>query len=57
MSSKVLTVIALVLLWALFIWQLVSGDSAVATGFAGLAAGVITGSAFPSNRQILHPTR
>lgn len=55
--SKVLVIIALVMLWGVFIGTLLSGSSSIVTGLAGLAAGVITGTAFPSRRQILHETR
>lgn len=57
MSLKVWTVIALVLLWLVFVWQLVTATSTLTVGFAGLAAGVITGVAFPSRRQIVRETR
>lgn len=57
MSPKLLVIIALVLLWGVFIGTLLTNASAVVTGFAGLAAGVITGTAFPSRRQILRETK
>lgn len=55
--AKIGIVIALVIFWALFIWQLVTGTNPVTVGLAGLTAGVVTGVAFPSRRQILHETK
>lgn len=56
-GAKIGAVIALIIFWVLFIWQLVMGTSPVTVGLIGLATGVLTGVAFPSRRQILHETK
>ena len=56
-GAKIGVVIALVIFWAIFIWQLVTGTTPVSVGIIGLATGVMTGVAFPSRRQALHETR
>lgn len=52
-----LSIIAIVILGALFIWQLVSPTSNLATGLVGLAAGTAIGTAFPGRRGIVRATR
>ena len=56
-GAKIGIVIALVIFWIMFVWQLATGTSPMVVGIVGLATGVITGVAFPSRRQALRVTR
>lgn len=56
-APKVGMPIALAVFWIIFVWQLATGTSVVTVGLTGLAAGVLTGAAFPSRRQILRETK